>query len=100
MKITRKQLRRIIQEEKRKLLKENPGRKVVATYQGEFYFDGNMRNGYTAGEVIDQMDTSGDGRRDILALEILRDLGYTIEDRDEPDNPSDIGEYIKAVYGR
>ena len=39
-------------------------------------------------------------RGDILALEILRDLGYTIKDDDEPDNPSDIGEYIKAVYGQ
>ena len=100
MKISKRQLRRIIKEEKAKLLKENPGQKVVTTYQGEFYFDGNMRDGLTAGEVIDQMDTSGDSRRDILALEILRDLGYTIEDRDEPDNPRDIGEYIKAVYGR
>ena len=69
MKITRKQLRRVIQEEQRKLLKENPGQKVVTTYQGEFYFDGDNK-GHTAGQVIDMPGNSAEHftRGDILAL--------------------------------
>jgi hypothetical protein len=74
--------------------------KVVETYQGQFYFAGSDTP-LSPGQVIDMPGNSAKNYvlGDILALEILKDLGYTIKDCDTPDNPSDIGEYIKVVYG-
>tara|TARA_B100001989_G_C24363869_1_gene375903 strand:- start:51 stop:350 length:300 start_codon:yes stop_codon:yes gene_type:complete len=80
---------------------ETTAQKVVKTENGLYYFAGSS-TGFSPGQVIDMPGNSAENYvlGDILALQILQDLGYTIQDQDTPDNPSDIGEYIKAVYGK
>ena len=84
-----------------KTQKENPVQKVVETENGQFYLAGSDTP-LSPGQIIDMPGNSAENYvlGDILALQILKDLGYTILDHDTPDNPSDIGEYIKAVYGK
>ena len=84
-----------------KTQKENPVQKVVETENGRYYFAGS-KTGFSPGQVIDMPGNSSENYvlGDILALQILKDLGYTILDHDTPDNPSDIGEYIKVVYSQ
>ena len=74
--------------------------KVVETENGQFYLAG-FDTPLSPGQIIDMPGNSSENYTlgDILALQILKDLGYTIKDCDTPDNPSDIGEYIKIVYG-
>ena len=75
--------------------------KVVETENGQFYLAGSDTP-LSPGQIIDMPGNSSENYAlgDILALRILQDLGYTILDQDTPDNPSDIGEYIKVVYGQ
>jgi hypothetical protein len=76
----------------------NPKTGEVTTFQGYFYLDGSKlsKDAMTLGQIIDELSKSGDTRGDVLALQVLMDSGYhTIHDDDEPDNPKDIREYIK-----
>ena len=94
MKITKKQLRQIIKE-------EMAGAKApIHIEQGYFFLDGDKsnQNAKSDGDIIDEHSGPQDMRSFVLALTLLKEEGYTtINDADNPQNPSDIDEYINML---
>ena len=99
MKITRRQLREMIQEQ---VDSEDITRSKapVRIEQGYFFLDGDMSNQAAKSEVeiIDAHTEPFDMRSFILALTLLKEKGYThVVDGDTPENNGTIDEYIALV---
>ena len=95
MKVTRRQLRKMIQEQ------VGSGEKApVRIEQGYFFLDGDMSNqaAKSDGDIIDEHSGPQDMRSFILALTLLKEKGYTeVVDGDTPENSGTIDEYIALV---
>ena len=93
MKITRRQLREMIQEQVVSGVMSGP----VHIEQGYFYLDGDKsnQNAKSDGDIIDEHSGPQDTRSFILALTLLKEKGYTeVVDNDTPENSGTIDEYI------